>query len=206
MKCDYCKNEIAPVEVRKSTGGNFDVMKDTIAMPFKCRRCGGSFCAKHRLPENHDCVGLKPPITIDFDIELKNIIENGHNENNENNENNEKIESHIQSKISQSQASEYINCDVCGRKKKIHKRPIAKTIGTNVNFLHSNPENIQYTCIYCGNNYCYDHIQPDNHNCSYSIWNPEERKRKRKLRQIKWVIILLGLLFTIIYFYYKLII
>ena len=116
------------------------------------------------------------------------------------------MESHVQSKISHSQESEYINCDVCGRKNKIHKRPIAKTIGTNVNFLHSNPENIQYTCIYCGNNYCYDHIQPDNHNCSYSIWNPEERKRKRKLRQIKWVIILLGLLFTIIYFYYKLII
>ena len=196
MDCDYCKNEITPAKVRKSSGGNFDVMEDTIAMPFKCRRCGGSFCAKHRLPENHDCVGLKPPIIIDFtDIELENIIESEHNE---------KIESHIQSKINRSQESEFINCDICGKKEKIYKRPISKTIGVNVNFIHSNPENIQYTCIYCGNKYCYDHIQPDNHYCSYSIWNPEEIKRKRKLRQIKWVIILLGLLFTIIYFYYKL--
>lgn len=112
MDCDYCKNEITPAKVRKSTGGNFDVKKDTVAMPFKCKRCGGYFCANHRLPENHNCPGLKPPIAIDFDNELKNIIENGHNENNE------KIESHIQSKISQSQDSEYINCNVCGRKKK----------------------------------------------------------------------------------------
>ena len=70
MDCDYCKNEITPAKVSKSTGGNFDVTKDTIAMPFKCKRCGGHFCAKHRLPENHDCPGLKPPITMDFDIEL----------------------------------------------------------------------------------------------------------------------------------------
>lgn len=95
-------------KVRKSTGGNFDVLKDTVAMPFKCKRCGGCFCAKHRLPENHVCPGLKTPITIDFDIELENIIESGHNE---------KIESHIQSKISQSQESEYITCDVCSNKK-----------------------------------------------------------------------------------------
>ena len=27
-------------------------------MPYQCRRCGQSFCAEHRLPENHDCPGL----------------------------------------------------------------------------------------------------------------------------------------------------
>ncbi len=70
MKCDYCENEITTGKVRKSTGGNFDIVTDTIAMPFTCRRCGGSFCAKHRLPENHNCVGLKPPVVVDFtDIE-----------------------------------------------------------------------------------------------------------------------------------------
>jgi len=26
-------------------------------MLFKCKYCGGSFCAEHRLPENHACVG-----------------------------------------------------------------------------------------------------------------------------------------------------
>lgn len=28
-------------------------------LPFQCRRCGGIFCSKHRLPEDHHCPGLK---------------------------------------------------------------------------------------------------------------------------------------------------
>ncbi|QCS42480.1 rhomboid family intramembrane serine protease [Natrinema versiforme] len=28
-------------------------------MPYNCRHCGGTFCADHRLPENHDCSGLQ---------------------------------------------------------------------------------------------------------------------------------------------------
>ncbi|GAB7095833.1 rhomboid family intramembrane serine protease [Halolamina litorea] len=28
-------------------------------MPYECRRCGGTFCSEHRLPENHDCPGLQ---------------------------------------------------------------------------------------------------------------------------------------------------
>jgi hypothetical protein len=28
-------------------------------MPFHCRRCAHEYCSKHRLPENHDCSGLK---------------------------------------------------------------------------------------------------------------------------------------------------
>jgi len=27
-------------------------------LPYQCHRCGQSFCADHRLPENHDCPGL----------------------------------------------------------------------------------------------------------------------------------------------------
>lgn len=27
-------------------------------MPYQCRRCGRTFCAEHRLPENHNCPGL----------------------------------------------------------------------------------------------------------------------------------------------------
>ena len=27
-------------------------------MPYHCRHCGGTFCAEHRLPENHACPGL----------------------------------------------------------------------------------------------------------------------------------------------------
>jgi len=28
-------------------------------MPYTCRRCGNTYCAEHRLPENHDCIGLQ---------------------------------------------------------------------------------------------------------------------------------------------------
>jgi len=28
-------------------------------MPYQCRHCGGTFCADHRLPENHSCPGLE---------------------------------------------------------------------------------------------------------------------------------------------------
>ena len=27
-------------------------------LPYQCNRCGHTFCAEHRLPENHDCPGL----------------------------------------------------------------------------------------------------------------------------------------------------
>ena len=27
-------------------------------LPYQCKRCGQTFCADHRLPENHDCPGL----------------------------------------------------------------------------------------------------------------------------------------------------
>ncbi|MWG35248.1 rhomboid family intramembrane serine protease [Halomarina oriensis] len=29
------------------------------SMPYDCRHCGNSFCSEHRLPEAHDCPGLK---------------------------------------------------------------------------------------------------------------------------------------------------
>jgi uncharacterized protein YkwD len=28
-------------------------------LPFHCRRCGHEYCSKHRLPESHDCPGLR---------------------------------------------------------------------------------------------------------------------------------------------------
>ncbi len=34
-KCQYCGNDVV--------------------LPFKCTYCGGSFCAEHRIPENHAC-------------------------------------------------------------------------------------------------------------------------------------------------------
>jgi len=35
-----------------------DVCGKQTNMPYHCNHCGGSFCAEHRLPENHDCPGL----------------------------------------------------------------------------------------------------------------------------------------------------
>jgi membrane associated rhomboid family serine protease len=29
-------------------------------LPFKCKYCGGTFCAEHRLPEKHNCPGFMP--------------------------------------------------------------------------------------------------------------------------------------------------
>ena len=37
MKCDACGKDVA--------------------LPFRCRYCGGNFCSDHRLPENHSCNG-----------------------------------------------------------------------------------------------------------------------------------------------------
>lgn len=31
---------------------------EEVDIPFKCKFCGEVFCSTHRLPENHDCVGL----------------------------------------------------------------------------------------------------------------------------------------------------
>ncbi|UNQ73586.1 AN1-type zinc finger protein [Infirmifilum sp. NZ] len=39
MKCDYCGEEIDGI-------------------PWKCKYCGGTFCVKHHLPENHNCPSL----------------------------------------------------------------------------------------------------------------------------------------------------
>lgn len=30
---------------------------ESVYMPFRCYRCGGFFCGKHRLPERHNCPG-----------------------------------------------------------------------------------------------------------------------------------------------------
>ena len=35
-----------------------DVCGEYENLPYQCNRCGQTFCAEHRLPENHDCPGL----------------------------------------------------------------------------------------------------------------------------------------------------
>jgi membrane associated rhomboid family serine protease len=35
-----------------------DVCGEYENLPYQCKRCGQTFCAEHRLPENHDCPGL----------------------------------------------------------------------------------------------------------------------------------------------------
>ncbi|MWV65598.1 rhomboid family intramembrane serine protease [Halorubrum sp. JWXQ-INN 858] len=36
-----------------------DVCGEYENLPYQCRRCGRTFCGEHRLPENHDCPGLR---------------------------------------------------------------------------------------------------------------------------------------------------
>jgi predicted nucleic acid binding AN1-type Zn finger protein len=53
-----------PKNISKSTkrapisGKCYKCSKKT-TMPYKCKFCGGLYCDKHRLPESHDCEGLK---------------------------------------------------------------------------------------------------------------------------------------------------
>lgn len=36
-----------------------DICGEKMALPYRCRYCGGTFCSRHRLPENHSCEGLR---------------------------------------------------------------------------------------------------------------------------------------------------
>ena len=40
MKCFKCKNELS-------------------VFPYNCKFCSNDYCSKHRLPENHNCIGLE---------------------------------------------------------------------------------------------------------------------------------------------------
>jgi len=42
-----------------------------VYMPFKCKYCGGLFCSKHRLPENHDCKRLDDSIAPEVEVEIQ---------------------------------------------------------------------------------------------------------------------------------------
>lgn len=63
--CGYCgestsKNVINKRGAVTTTGGLFKIsQKSRITMAFKCGYCGDYFCEEHRLPEKHNCIGLK---------------------------------------------------------------------------------------------------------------------------------------------------
>lgn len=58
--CDYCNKDMYNSNIVEiyETGGLKKINHKVIEIPFTCRRCGGHFCSKHRLPENHECLGL----------------------------------------------------------------------------------------------------------------------------------------------------
>ena len=46
-------------------------------MPYQCRHCGGTYCAEHRLPENHECPNLRhatPPKSS----QTESVVTNGY--------------------------------------------------------------------------------------------------------------------------------
>jgi hypothetical protein len=58
-RCDYCNCElIVPPHAKKNKSGEFYLTQSEYYMPFKCPFCGGYYCGKHRLPENHICKNM----------------------------------------------------------------------------------------------------------------------------------------------------
>ncbi|AKB85149.1 AN1-type zinc finger domain-containing protein [Methanococcoides methylutens] len=59
-KCFLCGKTpgIKKGQVRHHTGGKMDIIQDTYQFLFKCNFCGNSYCEDHRLPEQHNCIGL----------------------------------------------------------------------------------------------------------------------------------------------------
>jgi len=48
---------------------------ESVYMPFRCYRCGGFFCSRHRLPERHNCPGgeaekTRTPSMVEVDEEI----------------------------------------------------------------------------------------------------------------------------------------
>ncbi|MHA1309612.1 MAG: AN1-type zinc finger domain-containing protein [Candidatus Helarchaeota archaeon] len=46
-----------------------------VYMPFKCKYCGGLFCSKHRLPENHNCPKIGEAITLENEPNVVDIYQ-----------------------------------------------------------------------------------------------------------------------------------
>ncbi|WP_440008809.1 rhomboid family intramembrane serine protease [Halomicrococcus sp. SG-WS-1] len=57
---------------------NCDVCGKEENMPYQCRRCNGTYCAEHRLPESHSCPGLNEWNDPDgvFDSGFDDSVEN----------------------------------------------------------------------------------------------------------------------------------
>jgi len=55
-----------------------DVCGTGVDLPYDCRRCGGTYCSEHRLPENHGCAGLNEWNDPDgvFDSGFDDSVEN----------------------------------------------------------------------------------------------------------------------------------
>lgn len=67
--CNFCGRKIGgPIQSKSSRILSVDpervetsvwVVPETLDLPFICTYCSGTFCQDHRLPEQHNCKGLK---------------------------------------------------------------------------------------------------------------------------------------------------
>lgn len=57
-RCYYCNELPSRIKYKYYSGGLMDISHDVCTFLFKCHRCNHSFCEEHRLPEQHDCIGL----------------------------------------------------------------------------------------------------------------------------------------------------
>jgi uncharacterized protein YkwD len=64
VKCDYCNHNID-------------------GLPWRCKYCGRTHCGNHRLPESHDCVGLKEYKERNSEKWKRTFIESSNRDTNE---------------------------------------------------------------------------------------------------------------------------
>ncbi|MCD4821842.1 MAG: AN1-type zinc finger domain-containing protein [Methanococcoides sp.] len=84
-KCFYCGTIPDSTKNRRYTGGRMDIMEGVPQFLFKCHRCGHSYCEKHRLPEQHECIGL-PQNIKKMNRMVNNILTENEKETLKNNE------------------------------------------------------------------------------------------------------------------------
>jgi hypothetical protein len=55
----FLPRQVATGRKKAPISGRCYACSKPTTLPYKCKFCAGLYCDKHRLPESHDCQGLK---------------------------------------------------------------------------------------------------------------------------------------------------
>lgn len=224
MECDYCRNEIETAKHRQYTGGNFDVIKETVPLPFICRRCGGSFCADHRLPETHDCIGLLDNSKFHISDELKeDIMEHQISdipqstpyenrtpddfvqyviEKQKVPENSSEVNKEIGLDMEKTneQNTNAIRCDFCGEDIAKGGNQKGSYYSGGTKDIYYKPIQLPFKCHRCNGTFCVDHRLPESHFCTGSYREHTRYSIDKKTRILIAIIIAIFVALYIILF------